>query len=666
MIKEQFKKILHEESGNIILWLFLSYVLGVSLYFSLSEEPSLFEIRLIILAIFVALSVVRRLPILSVIMCLFLLGFFVPFLKAHLLNTIFVNQDPTFYHVEGKVESILPGSKGVVLLLQGVQVKEKQEQVFKKLSKIRINLKTELGATRVNDDIEIKAILYRPSNPVVVGGYDFARKAFFEGISAVGYAVSRPTVIREAEADSIDQIRYNITKELVDNLGLGYGGIASGLIVGEYSFIDKKLLEAIRISGLTHLLSVSGMHISIMAMIFFVAARKLCLMFARYPVYFYSKKIAALMAIAGSFLYLAISGYKVAAVRAFIMSTIYFTGIIFAKFTISKRSVILSAFLILLIWPENLIHPSFLMSFLAVIAIIVTYDRIYEKKLFSEIGYITRYLLFMIITSLVATIATLPIILINFNNVALYSLLSNLIAVPLTNAYLMPGVILYFMGYPLGLGAYVAKLMKPGLVLFEKVAIYVSGLPYSSLKVSFVDHNLVYAAVFFIVVALFLKSILLRKIFILVGFVIIIYIPFSIEIADLIVNKDLQVAMFATKKGEMEFSNKKVPNWYKSAYLAYAGSEELVFNPDIRSSEFCCDGSYCAYVKENMRLIMKVGNLFKARSSPNGCDNFQDLYPANHVIDINQVKGGFYASFKDRRIKIAMFDGLIAKRIWSK
>ena len=146
------------------------------------------------------------------------------------------------------------------------------------------------------------------------------------------------------------------------------------------------------------------------------------------------------------------------------MSAIYFTGIIFDKFIISKNSIIISAFAILIIWPENLINPSFLMSFLAVIAIIATYEILYKKQLFLHYNFIIKYIIFMIITSLVATIATLPIIAINFNNISLYSVLANFIAVPLTSIYLMPCVVLYFFAYLVGLELYVIQIMKPGLV----------------------------------------------------------------------------------------------------------------------------------------------------------------------------------------------------------
>jgi competence protein ComEC len=325
-----------------------------------------------------------------------------------------------------------------------------------------------------------------------------------------------------------------------------------------------------------------------------------------------------------------------------------------------------SAFLILIIWPESLVHPSFLMSFLAVISIIITYDNIYKKKLLAESNNIIRYIFFMLITSLVATIATLPIILINFNNMALYSIISNLIAVPLTNTYLMPCVILYFLAYPLGMSNDIAALMKPGLKIFQRVAESVSSLPYANLKVSFIDHSLVYTLVFCVILSLFVHSSVLKKISLTFGIILAFYIPFSIKTADFILNKDLQLAMFRNKQDIMEFSKNKVPNWYKNAYLSYAGMSDIEYNPDFRISEFCCDNGFCAYTKNNMRIIIDVENAFKNRLSPNGCDNFQDHYQINQIINLNEVEGGFYASMEDDVINITTFLDISENRIWHK
>jgi len=272
----------------------------------------------------------------------------------------------------------------------------------------------------------------------------------------------------------------------------------------------------------------------------------------------------------------------------------------------------------------------------------------------------------MIITSLVATVSTLPVIAINFNNISIYSVISNLFAVPLTSVYLMPCVILYFIAYLISCELLIIKLIKPGLIIFEKIAQYVSHLPHANIKISYINHSLVYSLILVFTSSLFLRSRDLRRIFLVIGSVLAIYVPFSVETAHIIINKKLQIALFENNHRQMEFSSRKVPSWYKSAYMAYMGAEETDYNPDIRTSEFCCDNGYCAYSRGNKRLIFKVKDLFYSRRSPNSCDNFRDIYDYNHIVDLAEIKEGIYAIFTDNKIKIVQFEELNYNRPWNK
>ena len=276
-MKQYLSNLIDDEKNNILFWLLFSYVLGIALYFSLSSEPTVKFILVFILIIFVICRfLVQNIIIRTIIIC-FLLGITIPYIKTQIISTEFVADEPSLYKLSGEITSILPGSKGVILVLDNIKFSDEATPY----KKVRVNVRTYIGKAKVGDIVSLKAMLYRPSNPIIIGGYDFARKAYFENISAVGYALSYLKIIEAKQAGSLEQIRYDITKQLVDELGNSYGGIATGLIVGEYSFIDKKLLEQIRSSGLAHLLSVSGMHISIVALMFFLLFRKVSLLFGK-------------------------------------------------------------------------------------------------------------------------------------------------------------------------------------------------------------------------------------------------------------------------------------------------------------------------------------------------------------------------------------------------
>ena len=197
------------------------------------------------------------------------------------------------------------------------------------------------------------------------------------------------------------------------------------------------------------------------------------------------------------------------------------------------------------------------------------------------------------------------------------------------------------------------------------VAQYVSGLPYSNIKVAYVNHNLIYLLVMLVTCCLFIRSKNLRLIFIGTAIITVIYIPFSVEKIDLIFNKKVEIALFTNENDEIEFSNKKIPSWYKSAYLGYSGEVELKYNPDTRSSEFCCYEEYCAYTKDVSRVSIKVDNLFKQSKSLNGCSNFGDKYKNNYFLNLDEIGQGFYISFTKDKIQITKFEDIIGNRPWA-
>ena len=92
------------------------------------------------------------------------------------------------------------------------------------------------------------------------------------------------------------------------------------------------------------------------------------------------KIMSGLISITGSFLYLQISGNNIAATRAFIMTSIFILAIIFGRSPYPLRSVMIAAFLILCFLPEYVFHPSFQLSFAAVLCLISGYEFYLRNK----------------------------------------------------------------------------------------------------------------------------------------------------------------------------------------------------------------------------------------------------------------------------------------------
>lgn len=94
------------------------------------------------------------------------------------------------------------------------------------------------------------------------GTYDFARDAWFQGLGAVGKPLGPVTVVRPGQAHGLDRARDALRAHIEQRLPASPAGIAVALATGNQNAVDQDDADAMRRSGLTHLLSVSGLHIA--------------------------------------------------------------------------------------------------------------------------------------------------------------------------------------------------------------------------------------------------------------------------------------------------------------------------------------------------------------------------------------------------------------------
>src|SRR5205823_4636413 len=153
------------------------------------------------------------------------------------------------------------------------------------------------------------------------------------------------------------------------------GAIASALITGKRDAISTPVNEAMYVSGLAHVLSISGYHMAVVAGITFFSLRALFALMpafsSRHPI----KKWAALAALGAAAFYLVLSGAEVATQRSFIMISIVLVGVMIDRPTLTFRTLTAAALGVLLLAPEAIVHPSFQMSFAATLALVAGYQQ---------------------------------------------------------------------------------------------------------------------------------------------------------------------------------------------------------------------------------------------------------------------------------------------------
>lgn len=485
---------LEAERDRWFLWLPVIYGGGAGAYFSLLEEPSLL-VSLAPVAIAMALWAVFRRGTLLVLTTALLLAFTLGFAAAK-LRTLWVTapvleRQLNSVDVRGSAELIEPrpnNSQRITIRVASIRGVTPERLPY------RVRIRTQGGHSDVmpGDPIRIRATLSAPAIPALPGDYDFARSAFFQGIGGVGYSLSRPERDTDLGAPplglrfeaAVARIRQAISQRVRASLPGESGAIADALITGERGGITAETNAAYRDSGLFHILSISGLHMTIMAgAVFFAIRAALAAIPAialRYPI----KKWAAAAATLAALGYLLISGSAFATVRAWVMISIMFLAVLLDRPAIALRNVAVSALIILLILPDSLLDVGFQMSFAAVVALVAAFEAVRDWRQNRERGSVPGPFLgtafffgAIILTTLIASIAVAPFAAYHFHKSQQYAVLANLIAIPVCNIIVMPAALATLVLMPLGLEFLPLWLMGLGIDAMTWVAYGVANLP---------------------------------------------------------------------------------------------------------------------------------------------------------------------------------------------
>ena len=290
-----------------------------------------------------------------------------------------------------------------------------------------------------------------PPGPSEPGGFDFRRYAWFRGLGAVGYT-REGVQITSGPSSGIFTRLFDKRMALSARIKAGVSQVASGpaaaIITGDRSSLTRAQLQDLRRSNLAHLLAISGLHVALLTGVVFGFFRRLCLLNTNAFLHFNAKKIAAGLAILIGLYYLLISGAAVSTQRAFIMVSIVMLGVFFDRRALSLHSIALAALVILAWRPEDVSSAGFQMSFAATIALVTVFQRIPALPRFSRLRQMP--VISLILSSLVAGLATAPFSAAHFNQVSHYGLLANILSLPVMGFLVAPSAVLAMMLMPFG------------------------------------------------------------------------------------------------------------------------------------------------------------------------------------------------------------------------
>ncbi len=346
---------------------------------------------------------------------------------------------------------------------------------------------SEAGLLTAGRAARCRAVLGPPAGPMAPGAYDFARRAYFERLGATGFAYGRcrpadfgaPRSWLDRQRLQLAAMRADLSAAIVAAAPGRGGAIAAALVTGDRSSIDKATNDALRDSGLGHLLSVSGIHMGVVGgLVFALLLWTLSLVppiALRFPV----KKIAALGALLVLAVYLIVSGSSVPALRSFVMACVAFGAILLDRPAISMRGLALAAFIVVLFFPESVLEPGFQMSFAATMALVALFEMMKRAPdepalptpgpLIGALQWSARGIGSVLLISFIAGLATDPFAVYHFQRFSLYALPANLIAAPIMSFLVAPAAAVAAILAPFGLADIPLQLMASALDMIAAI-----------------------------------------------------------------------------------------------------------------------------------------------------------------------------------------------------
>ncbi|CAN5160639.1 ComEC/Rec2 family competence protein [soil metagenome] len=476
------------------LWAPVAFGGGCAAYFTLKVEPPLWP-SLAVAVIATALWQVARsrglrrlitLPLM--LLACFALGFGAAKIRTERVAGPIAPalSEPTT--IEAWVVDVdSPGQRGARIVIAPVRIRGLEPEA----TPVRLRATVRGDAPPPGTPVRLFAILNPPPAPAAPGAYDFGRGAYFEGLGGVAFALgdTRPARLgsppwRLRLAMAVNGARFALSQRIVDRLGPRTGGVAAAMVTGHEAWLQREDLDAMRDSGLAHILSISGLHMAVVGGFVFFLARLFVAAWPWLALRVSGKKVAAVAGLIAVITYLVVSGSPAPAERSAITASIAFIAILLDRQAITMHALAVAALIVLVFQPEAIVTPGFQMSFAATAALVALSEswpsRVREISAPWPIVMVQRgfgWLVVAVTASLVAGLATGPFAMQHFNRTAVYGLFANLATSPISDFLMMPALALGAVLEPLGFGAPFLWLAGKGIDLMLAIGHWTAGLP---------------------------------------------------------------------------------------------------------------------------------------------------------------------------------------------
>jgi len=491
---------LAEQQGRAFLWTPIALTFGIWIYFALMAEPSWIGLAPLAVIAAVLLWLGRFRPWLMIV-ALVPVGLLLAKAGADNGATPVLRMTMPEKIVTGTVEDRALSGRGRQVFVLRVEAIEGVVPADTPL-KLRVSASAKQGEVRVGSHVSFKAFLAPLPTPVFPGGFDYGRQLWLDGIGGTGRAVGPVTAGTDAPPWSLwldaalEDVRSAIGQRIRAVLQGTDAAIAEALITGERSAIPKDVNLSFQISGLAHVLSISGLHMALAAGGVFWLVRAMLAVFPRLALNYPIKKWAAVAALLAGFFYMLLAASGTATQRSYIMIAVMFFAMLVDRPAISVRNLALAAVIILVLEPDAAISASFQMSFMAVLGLTAFYEfwrewkqrrgvvPAEERHWAVKIGLkIAAGAVGALLTTIIAgAMSSIPAAY-HFGRLSPYSILGNGLALPVISLIIMPAALASVILMPFGLEHWPLWLMGKGIGLMMAISDWVAHLPDAALLV---------------------------------------------------------------------------------------------------------------------------------------------------------------------------------------
>lgn len=288
--------------------------------------------------------------------------------------------------------------------------------------------------------------------------------------------------------DAFNRQRNILNEYILGRFKEDSAALIASVTTGEMSYLGDDLKNAFNVTGLAHILSISGTHFGLFSVmmfgIFIFLVKRLPYgLLQRLSLYLTPAQASAILCIPLMIMYLVISGASPPATRSFVMISLFLIGLLIGRKGFWLNSLLFAAF-VLAIWnPAVILNLSFQLSFIAVLFIGFSVERREEEFDSSrEENRVLRLMKSSLMLTLAASLGTFPLVAYHFHYFSIVSPLANLIAGPLIGLILVPLSMISSFSYLLSGSFIFAPLVSLSADLSVALVRLMSKIPYAAVK----------------------------------------------------------------------------------------------------------------------------------------------------------------------------------------